>query len=218
MRRRRVVRFRRAGSSRRRRVPWALLIPLFFVLFILYSMETRLAPVVLKLAEVRAQGIATKTVSRVINEEILPTITYDSLVRIDKDNSGRVSVMQPNVLEINRILATAITAIQDDIGEIRDIKVQVPLNQILGAELFFNIGPRIPAYVTAVGTVKGTVTEEFQEAGINQTRHVVYIDIVFQMHIVVPFVRSTQEVHTRLPIAQAIIVGAVPNTYVRIGN
>jgi len=107
---------------------------------------------------------------------------------------------------------------RSDIGEIRDIKVQVPINQILGAELFLNIGPRVSAYVTAVGTVNATVGEEFQEAGINQTRHVVYIDIAFQMHIVVPFVHSTKEVHTRLPLAQAIIVGDVPNTYVRIGN
>jgi sporulation protein YunB len=214
MRRRRVSRW---PQGRRRRIPLAVILPLCIMLFLFYSMETRLAPLVLKFAEVRAHGYATKAVSRVLNEKILPTITYDNLIRIDKDNSGRVSVMQPNVVEINRILATALDAIQEEIGEIRDLKVQVPLNQVFGAELFLNIGPRIPAYVTTVGTVTGSVTEEFQEAGINQVRHVVYLDIAFQMHIVVPFVHSAREVHTRLPLAQAIIVGGVPNTYVRIG-
>jgi len=195
-----------------------ILLPVILMLLVFYSMETRLAPLVLKFAEVRAQGIATKAITRVINEEVIPSISYESLVKIDKDSTGRVSVMQPNIVEINRVLATAVAAIQDEIGEIREIKVQIPLNQVLGAELFLNVGPRITAYVTAVGTVQGNVTEEFSEAGINQTRHVVYIDIAFQMHIVVPFVRSTKEVHTRLPVAQAIIVGGVPNTYVRIGN
>lgn len=195
-----------------------VIIPLAVVLLLFYSMETRLAPLVLRYAEVRAQGIATKAVSRVINEEILPTITYDVLVRIDKDGAGRVSIMQPNIVEINRILATAVSAIQDELGQIRELKVQIPLNQVFGAELFLNIGPRIPAFVTAVGTVNGSIAEEFQEAGINQTRHVVYLDIAFQMHIVIPFVHSTKQIHTRLPIAQAVIVGGVPATYVRIGN
>lgn len=218
MRRRRLVRPRRVKVLWRRRVRLGIVLPLLFLLFIFYSMETRLAPLVLKFAEVRAQGIATKAITRVINEEVIPSISYESLVKIDKDSSGRVAVMQANMVEINRVLATAVSAIQDEIGQIREIKVQIPLNQVLGAELFLNIGPRITAYVTAVGTVQGTVTEDFQEAGINQTRHVVYIDIAFQMHIVVPFVRSTKEVHTRLPVAQAIIVGGVPGTYVKIGN
>jgi len=207
-----------SGARRRPRRFWVyLLIPLIICTWCVLALERNLSPLVLKIADVRAQAWAIQTISRVINEEIIPGLTYESLIRLERDNNGRIAFMQPDNLEINRVMAKAVAAIQSELRHSEEFVVMVPLNQALGTELFMNVGPRIPAYVTAVGTVSGELSEEFSEAGINQTRHVIYLDIRTQMHIVVPFVRSTSTVSTRLSLAQAVIVGDVPHTYVRIG-
>ncbi len=170
----------------------------------------------MKIAEDRAESWAIQTISRVVMEEIIPGIDYNNLIQLEKDTRGRVAFMQPNTLEIS-VMSRAVVAIQDELRQSEEFKVMVPLNQALGTELFMNVGPRVPATVTAVGTVEGSVSEEFAEAGINQTKHVIYLEIKAYMYIVVPFVRSTR-VSTRLALAQAIIVGDVPGTYVRIGH
>jgi len=201
----------------RARVWFWVAVPLLLSVWLLIAVETNLAPLVLRVADVRAQAWAIQTISRVINEDILPGLTYETLIRLERDTNGRIAFMQPDTLEINRVMAKAIGAIQDELRHSEEFVVMVPLNQALGTELFMNIGPRVPAYVTAVGTVTGSIAEEFTEAGINQTRHVVFLDLRTQMHIVVPFVRSTSEVSVRLSLAQAVIVGDVPHTYVRFG-
>lgn len=213
--------FGRAGRRSGRRPRRSLLFlwaPLVLVIWLVVIVETNLAPMVLKIAEVRAEAWAVQSISRVINEEIIPGLTYDDLIRVERDANGRVAFMQPDTLEINRVMAQAVAAIQDHLRHSEEFKVMVPLNQALGTELFINVGPRIPAYVTALGTVDGDVSEEFTEAGINQTKHVIYLLIKTQMHIVVPFVRSTREISTRLPLIQAVIVGDVPHTYIRIAK
>jgi sporulation protein YunB len=194
-----------------------LVIPLAAASVFVYLLETNLAPIVLKIAEVRAENWATKTVTQVIHEQVIPGLTYETLIKIERDNSGRVSFMQPNTAEINKVMAGAITSIQDALRQKEEFQILVPINQVFGAEMYLNIGPRITATVTAVGSVSGSISEEFTQAGINQVRHVIYLEIHSQMHIVVPFVTSGKELVTRLPLTQAVIVGAVPQTYVRIG-
>lgn len=211
---------RRARGSRRRggrRLWLCVLLPVALFLYFFYLLETNLAPMVLKTAEIRAENWAVEIINQVINEQVIAELSYESLIKIERDNSGRVSFMQPNTSEINRVMAKAITTAQQALREREEFKILVPVNQVLGAEMYLSVGPRIPAYVTAVGSVGGSISEEFTQAGINQVRHVIYLEIHTQMHIVVPFVRSGKEVVTRLPLTQAIIVGNVPQTYVRIG-
>ncbi len=210
----------RSKRPKGRKTQWllTLALPLALCMWLLIAAETNLAPIVMKIAEVRAESWAIQTISRVVMEEIIPGIDYNNLIQLEKDTRGRVAFMQPNTLEINRVMSRAVVAIQDELRQSEEFKVMVPLNQALGTELFMNVGPRVPATVTAVGTVEGSVSEEFAEAGINQTKHVIYLEIKAYMYIVVPFVRSTREVSTRLALAQAIIVGDVPGTYVRIGH
>jgi len=209
---------RRARPPRRRvhRAWFYVGIPLALCLYFFYLLETNLAPMVIKIAEVRAENWAVRIINEAINDQVISDLSYESLIKVERDSTGRVSFMQPNTAEINRVMAKAVSTVQDALREKEEFKILVPVNQVLGSEMYLSIGPRIPAYVTAVGSVSGSISEEFAEAGINQVRHVIYLEIRSQMHIVVPFIHSGKEVITRLPLTQAIIVGAVPGTYVRI--
>lgn len=211
---------RRTGTPRRRgirRVWLCFVLPLAVFLYLFYLLETNLAPMVMKTAEVRAENWAVEIIHQVVNEQVIADLSYESLIRVERDNNGHVALMQPNTSEINRVMAKAITMTQAALREREEFKILVPINQVFGAEMYLSVGPRVPAYVTAVGSVNGSISEEFSQAGINQVRHVIYLEIHTQMHIVVPFVRSGKEIVTRLPLTQAIIVGNVPQTYVRIG-
>ena len=52
--------------------------------------------------------------------------------------------------------------------------------------------------------------EAFEEAGINQTRHRIFLEIAASIQIVQPLLSSTITVKTDVPLAETIIIGNVP--------
>jgi hypothetical protein len=57
------------------------------------------------------------------------------------------------------------------------------------------------------------VENRFEQAGINQTRHLINFKINSRIKIAVPLVDKDVEVATTIPLADTIIVGSVPDTY-----
>ncbi len=66
-----------------------------------------------------------------------------------------------------------------------------------------------------MGTVQVQVVDKFEQAGINQTRHMVYLVATTQIRIVVPLVSKSVSVNTQVPVAEYVVVGEVPSTYVQ---
>ena len=77
-------------------------------------------------------------------------------------------------------------------------------------------GPRIPVGVVPVGAITTKFVTRFESAGINQTRHEISIETSTQMRIVIPIGAATVSVTTIVPVAEAIIVGDVPSSYVNV--
>ena len=84
---------------------------------------------------------------------------------------------------------------------------------MLGSQLLANYGPRIKVSIYPLGTVRTSVFDKFEAAGINQTRHQIYLDIETQVQVVVPLVSSEVTVSTQVPITDTVIVGPVPSFY-----
>ena len=53
----------------------------------------------------------------------------------------------------------------------------------------------------------------FESAGINQTRHRIYLEIKSKMGVVAPFVSKRVEVINEVNIAETVLIGDVPETY-----
>lgn len=72
--------------------------------------------------------------------------------------------------------------------------------------------------VVPVGSVSSEFVTEFRTAGINQTRHKVYIRIRANMRIVIPTGAREVEVVAQVPVAETVIVGQVPQSYVNVDS
>ena len=55
---------------------------------------------------------------------------------------------------------------------------------------------------------------DFETEGINQTRYYVYCTVTSQVHIIAPFTNKTAAINRKVLLAEAIIVGKVPDSYV----
>jgi len=208
----------RFAVRRRRKLPTLtlsliLILALFFYSF--WIMETNLKPTLLTIAEAKATLTATEAINNVINDYVSRSIDPQTLVNVKVDSRGRVVLIQPNTLEFNKLAADITIKVQDSLKRIVDEKISIPVGQVLGSQILASMGPKITVTIIPIGTVQVKVVDKFEQAGINQTRHMVYLAATTQIRIVVPLVSKSVMVNTQVPIAEYVVVGEVPSTYVQ---
>ena len=216
----RIVSFRRRRPSHRPS-PCGLWGPLLLTLavlallsaLLLQVMDTRLRPTIMAFAESWGRNVATEAMNDAVKTKIVQSIRYEDLMLIRTDTAGKVALVQPNTGEINRLASTTIEAVQDSLARLASHRFSIPFGQVLGSPVFASRGPRIRVSVIPIGSVTANVNDRFEQAGINQTRHRIYLSLKTSIRIVVPLAASTVEVTSRVPIAEVVIMGEVPQVY-----
>ena len=192
------------------------LIPLAVLagLFILFTRN--LSPILISMAEARARQLAVEAMNRAIAEVMDSSVTYTDLMRVSHDSSGRVSMLEANATLMNEIASAAALTAQSKLDTLADEGVGLPLFAALVIDLFSGAGPIIRVSITPVGAVSTRFVTSFESAGINQTRHEISLEASVVMRIVIPAGADSVSVSTYVPIAESIIVGSVPESYVSV--
>lgn len=178
--------------------------------------EENIRPTFLAIAEARAKIIAFDAINEAINERVAQNIMYEDLVLVDKDSDGQITMAQTNTMEINRVQAETVRRVQNTLRRIEGEKVNIPLGQVLGSQILATYGPSIPVTLVPIGTVHVDVSHSFSEAGINQTRHKIYLEVYADVQVVIPFISTSREVKTAVPVADTLYMGDVPDTVVEL--
>ncbi len=180
------------------------------------AIERNFRPVIVSIANVRADVLATEAINAAVSEKVARNILYKDLVLLEKDREGRIMMAQINSMEVNRLMAETTIRVQDALKSIRGEIIYIPLGQAVDSHLLANYGPRIPVRLIPIGRVNTNVIDTFETAGINQTRHKVYLDIHAEVQIIIPFVSSVIEVVTSVPLADNVYIGEVPDTVINL--
>ncbi|MGN0778529.1 MAG: sporulation protein YunB [Aristaeellaceae bacterium] len=189
-----------------------LLVALFLML------EQNLTQVVLTLANARAEVLAVQALNEAAEALIAQGISYDSLVHVTLGSDGSVRLLQANTAGMNSLASRASLTAQAKLEGLEDQTVSVPLGSALGITLLAGTGPRIQVHMLPVGAVVTTYETEFTSAGINQTRHRVLLTMRAQVRLVLPTGASSVDAVTQVAVAESIIVGQVPDSFVNVGD
>ena len=176
--------------------------------------DLRIKNSLLTLASAEVQASSAETINNIINNKVASKLEYEDIVVVHKDTQGRIVLIQPNTMMINRLISTTIAEVARSLGQMKDKTIEIPLGQMSGIDLLAAQGPRMQVQVIPAGQVKVNVLNEFQQAGINQTRHLIYIEVKSSIRVAVQLMEKETEVLAVLPITDTIIVGEVPGTYV----
>lgn len=199
-------------KTRRRKYEVFILFMAIIILVFFAFVEKQIAPSVLAIAEARARVVATEAINKAVKERITRNIKYTDLIAVHKDINGQVTLIQVNTIEINRIETETSLEVLKALKSISMEKIKIPLGLVTGSKILSNMGPVINVSLYPVGTVYVDISEAFEEAGINQTRHKILLDIEAHVRIVQPLLTSRVEIKTSVPIAETIIIGNVPQT------
>lgn len=155
-----------------------------------------------------------------VNDTINRTLSgrdygYDYFVTIDRDESGAVTAIKANMARINALSSELLSDIVEaaDRGE---LSLSIPLGNILGSSLLLGKGPDIPVDITLLTSSRVDFKNELSAAGINQTKHEMKLDVVVDIDVVLPWRTVSTQVVTEILIAETVIVGEVPQTYLNM--
>lgn len=189
----------------------ALVVLVGFVMLL----RVRFRPLADGLMQTQLDNQASSAINEAIQEQISDgEIDYDKMVTIEKDAAGNVTTMRANIGEINFLRTRILTRIDEKLMDLSIEELGVPVGSVVLPELFSGRGPNLPVRVIAVRTSDAAFRNEFQEAGINQTLHRIFFDI----HVVVTILslegRQEIPVDASVLVAETVIVGQVPTTYI----
>ena len=206
---------------RRGKRHWKLFFILILLLLIgaLVGLRTRLWPVVRSLARTQVTNTASDLINDAILQQIMEgQIQYDRIVYFEKDLNGRITALKTNMAEVNRLKTETLNLINDEILAEDTEHLGVALGSLILPEFFSGRGPSIPVRIIAIRNSDANFQSEFTEAGINQTLQKLRMDVIVDVTILVLGQTETFTVSSQMVVAETIIVGDVPATYLQTGG
>ena len=206
---------------RKRRRHWKLILFLILALGIwtFAGLRSRLWPVVRSLARTQVTNTASDLINDAILRQILEgQIQYDRIVYFEKDLNGRITALKTNMAEVNRLKTETLNLINDEIMAQDSEHLGVALGSLILPEFFSGKGPSIPVRIIAIRNSDANFQSEFAEAGINQTLQKLRMDVLVDVTILVLGQTETFTVSSQMVVAETIIVGDVPATYLQTGG
>ena len=170
-----------------------------------------------------AKTQVTNSTSDLINDAIdlqieIGNIQYDRIVYFEKDLDGRITALKTNMSEVNRLKTDILAIINDEILAIDQSELGIPIGSLFFPEMASGRGPDIPIQIIAIRNSDATFDSSFTEAGINQTLQQLSMNVMVDVSILVLGKTETFTVESQVVVAETIIVGDVPDTYLETGG
>ena len=228
--RREFVRNMRRPVRRRRpvwagpglRIPPALItlaVALLVAASVIALLEAKLRPVVAEIASAQAQNTMTAVVEGAVTADLAArNVSYADFITIQRDGGGAITALTTNMARMNLLRAELTAAILESIAGVDVSDIEVPLGSLFDLEPLWAKGPSLRARAMTVGTVRTEFDSQFTSAGVNQTLHRIWLEVDVPMTLLLPGGEVETALHTRLCVAETVIVGKVPDTYLQVGQ
>lgn len=178
------------------------------------SLLWHLKPVMTSMATARVSNLVNRIVSVAVNEAVENgDIDYQNFVIFEKDETGHITALRSNVAEVNRMQGQITDEILHRLSEVATSELEIPLGTLTGSALLAGRGPSLFVRMQAVGSASAAFRNQFTAAGINQTRHQIFLDVDVYMSILLPGMKTSTRVSNEIAVAETVIVGGVPDTY-----
>jgi sporulation protein YunB len=204
----------------RRRKLWKFVTILILsgLIWAFFGLRSRLWPVARDLARTQVINTASDLINDAILEQIMEgQIQYDRIVYFEKDLNGRITALKTNMAEVNRLKTETLNIINDQILAEDSDHFGVPLGSLILPEFFSGRGPQIPVRILAIRNSDANFHSDFSQAGINQTLQQLSMDVLVDVTVLVLGQTETFTVSSQMVVAETIIVGDVPATYLQTG-
>lgn len=196
-----------------------LVLILVAVLLAFLMLRSRYRDVICELAETQVKNTTSDLTNDAIAKQIADgVIQYDRIVYFEKDLDGRITALKTNIGEVNRLKTDILNIINDEILALDTSDIGIPIGSLVLPEILSGKGPMIPVHILSIRNSDATFSSDFHQAGINQTLHQLTMEVSVDVSVLVLGQTGNFTVTSEVVVAETVIVGAVPNTFLQTGG
>jgi sporulation protein YunB len=191
----------------------AIISALIIGLFLFF--QRNVTKVLISISEATIRSITTVAVNDAIYYTLNDSLRYEDLINIKYDEDGNVSAITTNALKINRIARDTAYLSQENLNRMSAEGIMVPIGALTGIEALAGFGKKINIKIIPISNVECKFVSKFVDAGINQTKHSLYLEIVSDISIILPSKSTNLASTIEVLICESVITGKIPDMYLQ---
>ena len=204
-------------KRRRRRI--ILIVLLLAVTGLILLVELHLSPYIRELARNQAVNAASNAITDAVGEMLRRGDTdFSRVIVLEKDVQGQITALRTDMTQVERLKVEVLGILGNLIAEINTQQLGIPLGNLLLPDLLAGTGPVLPVKAVSLTMSNADFFSDFTEAGINQTLQTLKVKFTISLTILTTVGYETVDVDSDVMVAQTVIVGTVPETYVNLGH
>ncbi len=187
----------------------------FLAIGTLIYFQRNVTRVLISISEATIRSITTVAVNDAIYYTLNDAVRYDDLITIERDGGGNVTSITTDSLKINRIARDTAYLSQENLTKMSAEGIMVPMGALTGIEALAGFGQKINIKIIPISNVECRFVSKFIQAGINQTLHSLYLEIVSDISIILPSKSTNLASTIEVLICESVITGKIPDTYLQ---
>ena len=202
-----------------RMILWRIGIIGIVIVAVFFLLRSRYRDVISDLARTQVMNTTSDLTNDAIAKQIAAgNIAYDRIVFFEKDLEGRITALKTNMSEVNRLKTDILNIINDEILSLDTSDIGIPLGSLFLPELLSGKGPSIPVHILSIRNSDANFVSHFSQAGINQTLHRLNMEVSIDVAVLVLGETNSFTMSSEVVVAETVIVGDVPQTFLQTGG
>lgn len=191
---------------------------LFLVMCVVFAVliDAKASGVLGAMAADKAKNVAMQAINDSVSEVIdSDEESYKELVDYRYDDEGNIISVNTNINLTNAIEGAILDGVVKRINSASRCPVSIPVGTLIGSDLLVGRGPAITFFISLSGNARSGIENLFESTGINQSRHQIQIRVEADISIILSGRSMSTSVENTIVIGETIIVGQIPESYVR---
>lgn len=181
-----------------------------------WCIKVKVEPNLESIGRMRAKVMVSQIVNKAVNDQLYETEDMHELLVRETDGDGHLDLLRADTHAMNLLMTEISKELQEEFAA-RTVDVYtVPAGALLGDRILSQTGPAVDLRIIPLNVTSMDFKTEFEDAGINQTKYRIYIDLTCDVKALAPFAAENFSVSTEILVAEAIILGGVPESYVNV--
>lgn len=174
-------------------------------------------PILTAFAESQAVWIATKvannTVATVLDQY---TEVCSDMIQVTYTDTEHLSSVIPNTASVNMVRTAITDRAIEEMEQLTSLSVAIPVGTLLGPDWLSGWGPLVNFPISFTATVLSDVSSSLEAVGMNQSTYRVLVHLDIHLYVVTPGGRSTVGTQVSYPMAEAVLLGEVPDNLTEV--
>lgn len=198
-------------ENRKRKSVVLISILIIITVSILLIYNRRIVPIISDIALSNAETVVQTAVASELSAFIaLSGDKYDDMINYVYDGNGNIISYSVDQSKVNQLINAATEVISIS-ASLDDTYVMIPLGSVFDNAFFNGTGPKIKFRMIFTTSTFIDVVNEFQAQGINQTRHIIKMNVSIPILLLLPGKSIESEIKTTFIVNDSVIIGEVPD-------